>query len=146
MRAKKTRFFCQPFSKSAQKRLFWLFFQKFACSAEIFAKIGSKQCFGTAQKINLVDLKKRSSKFFENPRSPRENPSPPLVKEIPKLRLVNKLIFPRLQEYEFYVWIFCDRQFCSSLRLCHKFHIFLYFSCFRIFSSSQNKPRTEPKI
>ena len=55
---KKTQFFCQNFSKSAQKRLFWLFFQKFACGAENFAKIGAKQCFGRARKINLVDLKK----------------------------------------------------------------------------------------
>ena len=55
---KKTRFFCQNFSKSAQKWLFLLFFQKFACGAEILAKIGAKQCFGKARKINLVDLKK----------------------------------------------------------------------------------------
>ena len=47
---KKTRFFCQHFSKSAQKRLFWLFFQKFACGAENFAKIGVKQRFGRAEK------------------------------------------------------------------------------------------------
>ena len=39
------------------------FFQKFACGAENFAEIGAKQCFGRAQKINLFDLKKRSSKF-----------------------------------------------------------------------------------
>ena len=61
---KKTRFFCQNFSKSAQKRLFWLFFQKFACGAENLAKIGAKQCFGRTRKINLVDLKKRLSKFW----------------------------------------------------------------------------------
>ena len=52
------------FSKSAQKRLFRLFFQKFACGAENFAKIGIKQCFGRARKINLVDLKKMS-KFWK---------------------------------------------------------------------------------
>ena len=37
---KKTRFLCQNFSKSAQKRLFWLFFQTFACGAENLAKMG----------------------------------------------------------------------------------------------------------
>ena len=54
----------QNFAKSAQNWLFWLFCQqKFAYGAENFAKIGAKQCFGRARKINLVDLKKRSSKF-----------------------------------------------------------------------------------
>ena len=76
---KKTLFFCQNFSKSAQKRLFWLFFQKFACGAQNFSKIGAKQCFGRARKTNLVDLKKkkRSSKFwkiFWKSAPPRENP------------------------------------------------------------------------
>ena len=79
-RQKKTRFFRQHFSKSAQKRLVWLLFQKFTCGAENFAKIGAKQCFGRASKINLVDLKKKGrqnfGKFFENPSPPppRENP------------------------------------------------------------------------
>ena len=42
---KKTHFFCQNFSKSAQKRLFWLFFQKKLPAAQkIFAKIRAKQC------------------------------------------------------------------------------------------------------
>ena len=63
---KKTRFFCNIFSKSAQKRLFWLFFQKFACGPENFAKIGAKQSFGRARKINLVDLKKKVVKILEN--------------------------------------------------------------------------------
>ena len=72
---KKTRFFCQNLSKSAQKRLFWLFFQKFACGAENFAKIRGKHCFGRARKINLVDLKKKKGRqnfrfFFENPPPP----------------------------------------------------------------------------
>ena len=75
----KTRFFCQNFSKIAQKRLFWLFFQKFACGAENLAKVGAKQCFGRARKNNLVDLRKKKGrqnfgKFFENPSPPRENP------------------------------------------------------------------------
>ena len=52
-RAKKTKFFCQNFSKSAQKR------------AENLAKIGAKQCFGRARKINLIDLKKKVVKIFE---------------------------------------------------------------------------------
>ena len=47
---KKTQFFCQNFSKIVQKRTFWLFFQKFACGAENLAKVGAKQCFGSAQK------------------------------------------------------------------------------------------------
>ena len=47
---KKTRFFCQNFSKSAQKRLFWLFFQKFACGAENLAKMGAKSALGELQK------------------------------------------------------------------------------------------------
>ena len=58
-------FFCQNFSKSAQKRLFGLFFfQKFACRAENSAKIGAKQCFRRAVKINLVDLKKGRQIYF----------------------------------------------------------------------------------
>ena len=75
---KKTRFFCQNFSKSAQKRLFWqFFFQKFACGAENLAKMGAKKCFGRAPKINFVDLKKKRSsnfRFFLKIRPPRENP------------------------------------------------------------------------
>ena len=75
---KKTRFFCQNFSKSAQKRLFWLFFFKFACGAESFAKIGAKKCFERARKINLVDLKKKVVKIFDffwkSVPAPRENP------------------------------------------------------------------------
>ena len=59
------------------------FFQKFACGAENLATIGTKQRFGRARKINLVDLKKTVDKivpkFFENPPPPppppRENPS-----------------------------------------------------------------------
>ena len=83
---KKTRFFCQNFSKSAQKRLFLLFFQKFACGAEHLAKIGAKHCFGRALKINLVDLKKKKSRpnfriFFKNPPPPLEKIlDPPLDK------------------------------------------------------------------
>ena len=42
---------------------FGLFFQNFACGAKNLAKIGTKRCFGRARKINLVDLKKRPSKF-----------------------------------------------------------------------------------
>ena len=43
------------------------FFQKFVCGAENFAEIGVKGCFARAQKINLVDLKKkkRSSKLLK---------------------------------------------------------------------------------
>ena len=62
---KKRDFFVKIFQKVAKNWLFWQFFQKLACGAENFAKIGAKQCFGRAQKINLVDLKKRSSKFLK---------------------------------------------------------------------------------
>ena len=74
---KKRDFFCQNFSKIAQKRLFWLFFQKSACGAENIAKVGAKQCFGKPRKINLVDLKKKVVKILENflkIRPPQENP------------------------------------------------------------------------
>ena len=79
-RAKKTRFFCQNFSKSAPKTAFlYTVFQKFACYAENFAKIVAKQCFGRARKINLVDLKKKLSKFFENPPPLEKILDPPLI-------------------------------------------------------------------
>ena len=57
---KKTQIFCQNFSKSAQKASL--------TGAENFAKIGAKQCFGRARKINLVDLKKKKKvvKILEN--------------------------------------------------------------------------------
>ena len=47
--------------------------------AENLAKVGAKQCFGRARKINLVDLKKKVVKILENflkirPPPPRENP------------------------------------------------------------------------
>ena len=92
---KKTQFFCQNFSKSAQKRLFWLFFQKFACGAENFAKIGAKQCFGRARKIDLVDLKKkkRSSKFWKIFRKS----APPLEKILdPPLSCSTKVFYSNL--------------------------------------------------
>ena len=73
---KKTLFFLSKFFKKCPKTAFLTVFQKFACGAENFTKIGAKKCFGRARKINLVDLKKRSSKFFENP------PPPPPLKKI----------------------------------------------------------------
>ena len=48
-----------------QKSIFCRPTLKFACGAENFANIGAKQCFGKARKINLVDLKKKSSKFWK---------------------------------------------------------------------------------
>ena len=59
---------------------FGLFFQKFACGAQILAKIGIKQCFKRTRKINLVDLKNKK-KFRQNFRSFFGNP-PPLEKII----------------------------------------------------------------
>ena len=61
---KKRNFLVKIFQKVPKNAFFDCFFlQKFACGAENFAKVGAKQCFGRAQKINLVDLKKRPSKF-----------------------------------------------------------------------------------
>ena len=79
-RAPKNAIFLSTFFKKCPKTAFFLlFFQKFACGAENFAKIGAKQCFGRARKINLVDLKKKVVKILENflkirPPPPRENP------------------------------------------------------------------------
>ena len=42
-----------------KKGFFGRFFQKFACCAENLAKTASFNCFRRAQKINLVDLKKK---------------------------------------------------------------------------------------
>ena len=75
---KKTRFFCQNFSKSAQRRLFD-FFQNFAGGAEKLAKKGAKQCFERARKNQFGRPKKKGhqnfGKMFENPPPPpRENP------------------------------------------------------------------------
>ena len=64
-RAKKRQFFGQNFPKYAQKLLFWLFFFELACGATSVAKIGSFSCFESAQKISLVDLKKRVDKFID---------------------------------------------------------------------------------
>ena len=61
---------------------FGLFSQKFACGAENFAKIGAKQFFGRARKINLVDLKKGRQNFrffFENPPPLEKILDPPLI-------------------------------------------------------------------
>ena len=76
MRQKKRDFLSKFFKKCPKT---FLFFQKFACGAENLAKIGAKQCFGRARKINLVDLKKKEKgrqnfgKFLKI-RPPRENP------------------------------------------------------------------------
>ena len=68
-RAPKNAIFLSKFFKKCPKTAFLTVFQKFACGADNLAKIGAKQCFGIARKINLVDLKKRS-----------QNPPPPLEK------------------------------------------------------------------
>ena len=51
------------FQKKPINVFFGLFFQNFACGAENLAKTGSFWCFGRARKINLVGLKKRSTKL-----------------------------------------------------------------------------------
>ena len=61
---RKNATFRSKFSKKCLKMPFLAyFFQNFACGEENLAKIGTKQCFGRDRKINLVDLKKRSTKF-----------------------------------------------------------------------------------
>ena len=84
------------------------FFKKFSCGAESFAKIGAKQCFGRAQKINLVDLKKKGrqnfGKFFENPPPPLEKIlDPPLILTLFFLRveMIKKLIVDDFQRSSF---------------------------------------------
>ena len=72
---KKRNFFVKIFQKVPKNGFFWLFFQKFASGAENFAKIGAKQCFGRARKINLVDLKKKVVKILENFSKIRPPPS-----------------------------------------------------------------------
>ena len=63
-RAKKKRnFSVKVFQKVPKNAFFGLLFQNFACGAENFAKIGTKQCFGRAREINLVDLKKGRQNF-----------------------------------------------------------------------------------
>ena len=55
----KTAIFWSTLSKKVPKNAFFgLFFQNFARGAENLAKIGTKQCFGRARKINMVDFKK----------------------------------------------------------------------------------------
>ena len=70
----------QNFQKKVPKNaFFWpVFFQNFACGAENLAKTGSLQCFGRAQKINLIDLKKVDKIFeiFLKIHPPREIPPP----------------------------------------------------------------------
>ena len=64
---------------------FDLFFLKIACGAENLAKTGSFYCFGRARKINLIDLKKKVVKifenFFENPPPLEKILDPPLIGE-----------------------------------------------------------------
>ena len=55
--AKKRNFLANLFQKELRNAFFGLFFQNFACVAEKLDNIGTKQCFGRAQKITFVDLK-----------------------------------------------------------------------------------------
>ena len=64
-RAVKTRFFGRHFPKKKPRRLFWLF-SKIRLRRRKFVQIRvfiMVEDMGRAQKINLVDLKKRSTKF-----------------------------------------------------------------------------------
>ena len=73
----KNAFFLSKFSKKCPKTAFLTcFFKKIACGAENLAKTGSFYCFGRAQKINLFDLKKRSTKFFASLPPPAPGSAP----------------------------------------------------------------------
>ena len=63
---KKRDFFVKIFQKLPENGFSDCFFFKNLTAAQK-AKVGAKQCFGRARKINLVDLKKkkRSSKFWK---------------------------------------------------------------------------------
>ena len=81
---KKITIFLSKFFKKCPKTAFLtVFCQKFDYGAENFAKMGTKQCFGRARKINLVDLKKKCrqyfGKFFENPPPLEKILDPPLI-------------------------------------------------------------------
>ena len=69
-RAKQNPIFCQNFSKSAQKRLFWLFFQKIACGAAKFCQNMGKTVLWESSKNLFVRSKKKGRQnfghFFEN--------------------------------------------------------------------------------
>ena len=63
-RQKKRDFFVKRFQKLPKNGFFDYFFKKLP-AAKNLAKIGAKQCFGRARKINLVDLKKKVVKDFD---------------------------------------------------------------------------------
>ena len=75
-RAPEKNDFPKNFQKVRKNAFFALFFQNFDCSAENFAKIGAKQCFGRARKINQFGRPKKKKVvkifdfFFENPPPP----------------------------------------------------------------------------
>ena len=53
----KTQFFSKSFQKNAEKLLFYLFFQTFACSVKILVNIRSARVL-EALILNLINLKK----------------------------------------------------------------------------------------
>ena len=64
-RAPKNRnFSVKIFQKVPKNAFYGLFFQNFAYGAENLPKIGTKQCFGRAGKINLVEFLPRQSPAF----------------------------------------------------------------------------------
>ena len=104
-RAKKNAIFLSKFPKECLKTPFLacFFFQNFACGAESFAKIGIKQRFGRARKINLIDPKKIRKFFLKiRPHPPRENaisaPTP-----------LEKMLYPPLiiMQYISLITLFC---------------------------------------
>ena len=94
-RRKNAIFWLKMFQKVRKNAFFGLFFQNFACGAENLTKIGTKQRFGRARKINWVDLKKSSTKFSKifrkshTPPSPRENPRSAPVPSVEKNHFEN---------------------------------------------------------
>ena len=79
-RAEKTRFFCQHFSKSAQKRLFLTVFSKICLRRRKFSQNRGKTVLSESSKNQFGRPKKIKGRqnfrfFFENPPPPpRENP------------------------------------------------------------------------
>ena len=63
---KKNSIFLSKLFKKCPKTAFLTVFSKICQRRRKFCKIGAKQCFGRARKINLVDLKKKMVvKIFE---------------------------------------------------------------------------------
>ena len=87
---KKTRFFCQNFSKSAQKRLFFTVFSKICLRRRKFCKNRGKTVLWESSK-NLFGRPKKKVKIFENP-PPYPPPPPPPPRENPRSAPVDNYV------------------------------------------------------